>query len=95
MIDAGIVGLGWWGNVLVESVQGKSDRIRLVHGVARDPATKQEIAGRRHDRHAFPAVDTLRLELEAFAEAIMGRAPYPIGDADMVATVAAFETVGA
>lgn len=47
MIDAGIVGLGWWGNRLVEAVQGKSDRIRFVHGVARDPAAKQEIA-RRH-----------------------------------------------
>src|SRR5260221_13982177 len=46
MIDVGIVGLGWWGNRLIESVQGKSDRIRFVHGVARDPATKREIAGR-------------------------------------------------
>jgi predicted dehydrogenase len=42
---------------------------------------------------SFPPVDTLRLELEAFADAIEGRAPYPIGDADMVATVAAFEAV--
>ena len=41
----------------------------------------------------FPRVDTLRLELEAFADAIQDRAPYPIGDADMVATVAAFEAV--
>jgi predicted dehydrogenase len=46
MIDAGIVGLGWWGNRLIESVQGRSDRIRFVHGVARDPATKQQIASR-------------------------------------------------
>ena len=44
-------------------------------------------------RRSFPPVDTLRLELEAFADAIEGRAPYPIGDADMVATVAAFEAV--
>jgi hypothetical protein len=34
MIDVGIVGLGWWGNRLIESVQGRSDRIRFVHGVA-------------------------------------------------------------
>jgi len=44
-------------------------------------------------RQSFPPVDTLRLELEAFADAIQGRAPYPIGDADMVATVAAFDAV--
>ncbi len=46
MINAGIVGLGWWGNRLIQSVQGKSDRIRFVHGVARNPATKQDIAKR-------------------------------------------------
>jgi predicted dehydrogenase len=50
-------------------------------------------AGPPGPRQTFPRVDTLRLELEAFADAILGRAPYPIGDADMVATVAAFEAV--
>jgi predicted dehydrogenase len=44
-------------------------------------------------RQTFPPVDTLRLELEAFADAIEGRAPYPIGEADMVATVAAFDAI--
>jgi predicted dehydrogenase len=36
MIDAGIVGLGWWGKNLVDAVQGKSDRLRFVRGVCRD-----------------------------------------------------------
>ena len=36
MIDAGIVGLGWWGKNLVEAVQGKSDRLRFVRGACRD-----------------------------------------------------------
>jgi predicted dehydrogenase len=44
-------------------------------------------------RQTFPTVDTLRLELDAFADAIEGRAPYPIGEADMVATVAAFDAI--
>jgi len=30
MINAAIVGLGWWGKTLVNSVQGKSDLIRFV-----------------------------------------------------------------
>ncbi len=30
MINAAIVGLGWWGKTLVESVQGKSDVIRFT-----------------------------------------------------------------
>lgn len=36
MIDAGIVGLGWWGKNLIEAVQGKSDRLRFVRGACRD-----------------------------------------------------------
>lgn len=37
MLNAAIVGMGWWGKVLVESVQGKSDAIRFVHGVTYEP----------------------------------------------------------
>ena len=36
-------------------------------------------------------VDSLRAELEAFADAIEGRAPYPIGEAQILATMGAFE----
>ncbi len=35
MINAAIVGLGRWGQVLVSSVQGKSDKIRFTAGVTR------------------------------------------------------------
>jgi predicted dehydrogenase len=35
MIKAAIVGLGWWGKTLVESVQGSSPDIQFVAGVAR------------------------------------------------------------
>jgi predicted dehydrogenase len=35
MINAAIVGLGWWGKTLVESVQGKSDAIRFIAGATR------------------------------------------------------------
>lgn len=34
-VNAAIVGLGWWGKTLVESVQGTSDRIRFVAGATR------------------------------------------------------------
>lgn len=36
MIDAAIVGLGWWGRVHVQSIQGKSDRIRYIRGVTKE-----------------------------------------------------------
>lgn len=35
MINAAIVGLGWWGKTLVEAVQRKSDLIRFVAGTTR------------------------------------------------------------
>jgi len=35
VINAAIVGLGWWGKTLVESVQGTSDAIRFVAGASR------------------------------------------------------------
>ena len=38
-------------------------------------------------------MDALRVELEAFADAIEGRAPFPVSGADMLATVTAFDAV--
>ena len=35
MIHAAMVGLGWWGKTLVESVQGTSDDIQFVAGASR------------------------------------------------------------
>ena len=36
MIDAAIVGLGWWGKNIVSAVQGKSEKLRFVHGVSKE-----------------------------------------------------------
>jgi len=35
MINAAIIGLGWWGQMLVEAVSGVSDDIRFVAGTTR------------------------------------------------------------
>jgi len=49
VIDAAIVGLGRWGRSLVESVQGKSEKLRFVLGIdpdlerARDFAAKERL----------------------------------------------------
>ena len=114
MIDAGIVGLGWWGNRLVEAVQGKSDRIRFVHGVARDPAAKQEIA-RRHGLALSPSLEALlrdpavqavvlatphslhRAGIESVAAAgkpVLCEKPLTLTAADAVAAVAAARAAG-
>ena len=47
MINAAIVGLGRWGQNLVNSVQGKSDSIRYVAGVLRHPEKARDYA--RHN----------------------------------------------
>ena len=44
MIDAAIVGLGWWGRNIVQAVQGKSAKLRFVHGVSKEPGAAQPIA---------------------------------------------------
>jgi predicted dehydrogenase len=41
MIRAAMVGLGWWGKTLVESVQGTSDEMQFVAGVARTHTDEQ------------------------------------------------------
>jgi len=46
MINAAICGLGRWGQALVTAVQGKSDRIRFVRGVVRDPVQARDFASR-------------------------------------------------
>jgi len=44
MINAAIVGLGWWGKALVNAVQGKSERLRFVHGVSKEPEGVRDFA---------------------------------------------------
>lgn len=90
MIDAGIVGLGWWGNRLIESVQGKSDRIRFVHGVARDPATKQEVA-RRHGLALSPTIAAMMAD--PAVQAVVLATPHSMHRTDIEAVVAAGKPV--
>lgn len=37
MINAAIVGIGWWGRKIVAAVQGRSERLRFVRGVSKEP----------------------------------------------------------
>ncbi|HEY1475505.1 MAG TPA: Gfo/Idh/MocA family oxidoreductase [Pseudolabrys sp.] len=42
----------------------------------------------------YPAVSLVRANLEAFADAVAGRAPYPVTTQDMIDNIAAFEAIG-
>jgi predicted dehydrogenase len=56
MINAGIVGLGRWGQNLVNSIQGKSDKIRVVAGATR---TRAKDAVDYAKAQGFPLVDSV------------------------------------
>ena len=56
VIDAAIVGLGRWGRSLVESVQGKSEKLRFVLGVEPAMEAAREFAGKHRLRRA-PTLD--------------------------------------
>jgi predicted dehydrogenase len=49
MINAAIIGLGRWGKSLVTAVQGKSQKIRFIHGVSKEPGDVRAFA----DQHGF------------------------------------------
>jgi predicted dehydrogenase len=49
--------------------------------------------GGKQERREFPKVDSIRAEMDAFADAVAGRAPYPITPVEMVNTIAAFEAI--
>jgi predicted dehydrogenase len=59
VINAAVIGLGRWGKSLVTAIQGKSERIRFVHGVSKEPG----------DVRAFAQKHDFRLSTE-FADAI-------------------------
>ncbi|HET9405330.1 MAG TPA: hypothetical protein VFO57_12180, partial [Burkholderiales bacterium] len=44
-------------------------------------------------RREYPKVDSILAEFDAFADAVTGRAPYPVTPAEMVNTISAFEAI--
>ncbi|MEA2942530.1 MAG: hypothetical protein QOD09_3059 [Bradyrhizobium sp.] len=48
-------------------------------------------SGARPKRLAYPATNVLRAELDAFADAIEGKCGFPVPEADVLATLSAFE----
>lgn len=44
MINAAVIGLGRWGKNIVEAVQGKSKRLRVIRGVSKEPELVREFA---------------------------------------------------
>ena len=58
MIKAAIVGMGWWGRTLVESVQD-SDKIRFVAGATRTVTPEIEAFAKQHGLRLVPDYESL------------------------------------
>ncbi len=48
-------------------------------------------SGNAPEQIGLPAIDVLRAELDAFADAIEGKRPFPVAEAEVLATLSAFE----
>jgi predicted dehydrogenase len=49
------------------------------------------MTGTKPERTTYPAINVLRAELDAFADAIEGKHPFPVPEAQVLATLSAFE----
>lgn len=85
MIDAAIVGLGWWGKNIVNAVQGKSSRLRFIRGVSKEPDIVRDFAA----QHDFALSTDLREVLaDPRVQAVVLATPHSLHP-DQVAAVAA------
>jgi len=89
MINAGIVGLGWWGKNLVTAAQG-SDRIRFVRGACRNHAPVAAFA----DRHGLPLAASLdALLADDSVQAVVLATPHSLHTEQIIAVAAAGKPV--
>jgi predicted dehydrogenase len=59
MINAAMIGLGRWGQSIIGAVQGKSTRVRFVHGVTKEPELAKNFAARHGFRLSTDLADAL------------------------------------
>ena len=84
MINAAVIGLGRWGKSLVNAVQGKSARLRFVHGVSKEPDDVSGFA----QQHGFKLTTELKDAIEnPDVQAIFLATPHSL-HGEQVSTVA-------
>ena len=59
MINIAIVGLGWWGQTLVESVSGNSEKLRFVSAVSRSASETAKEFTQLHKMNLVQDFDTI------------------------------------
>jgi len=85
MLNAAIVGLGWWGRNIVGAVQGKSERICFVHAVTQDPDAARDLVREKEIPRLSTTLDAVIADPEV--EAIALATPHSL-HADQIVAVA-------
>jgi predicted dehydrogenase len=85
MVNAAIVGLGWWGKNILQCIQGRSAKLRFVHGVSKEIDAALPLA----EAHGFTLSDDLEHALaDSRVEAVVLATPHSL-HADQIVRVAA------
>lgn len=87
MIKAAIVGMGWWGRTLVESVQGASDKIRFVAGATR--TVGPEIETFANQQGLRMAADYEKILADKDVDAVVLSTPHSLHAAQVIAAAKA------
>jgi predicted dehydrogenase len=86
MLNAAIVGLGRWGQNLVNHVQGRSGKLRFVAGVARHPENAKDFAA----RHGLKLVEDYRKVLaDPAIDAVVLATPHSVHAEQIIAAARA------
>ena len=86
MINAAVVGLGWWGKTLVESA-ANSDTIRFVAGATRTVTPEVEVFAKTHGLRLLANYDAVLADREI--DAVVLATPHSMHGAQVIAAAAA------
>jgi predicted dehydrogenase len=87
MINAAIVGLGWWGRTIVESVQQDSDVIRFVAGATRTGSPEVQAFTEAQKMRLLPDLDAVLADRDV--QAVVLATPHSMHSAQVVAAAQA------
>ena len=90
MINAAIIGLGWWGKNHLAAAQGKSKKLRFVHGVSKEIDAALPLA----EAHGFTLSDDLERALaDPRVQAVVLATPHSLHTEQIVRVAAAGKAV--
>lgn len=90
MINAAIIGLGWWGKNIVNAVQGKSERLRFIRGVSKEPDAVRDFA----IQHGFElSTDLADALVDPRVQAVVLATPHSLHTAQVIEVARAGKAV--